>query len=222
MRHVFIVPGYGIPKDILRDSGYQAYLKTAFRAVCARLGARHTALVILSGGPTGGRGGKTEASEMRRFARDLSRDPRFNCAWERVEFAEERRSLSSLENLLFARELMKESGIRPRRIATFCELTRKKRIKTLARKIFRGKAAVDVLAVDFDRSPDRYLETETMRMREWNHLKFDLWALKSPENLASHRSLVEKRLRKLRQKGVTDRIKTQLWWSRELRRLLSG
>mgnify|MGYP001577234758 CR=1 FL=1 len=65
----------------------------------------------------------------------------------------------------------------------FCEQTRKKRIKVLAKKIFDKNYNFLVVPIDFDSSANRYLPLEYLAKKENAELKHSLWALQSPKHL---------------------------------------
>jgi hypothetical protein len=132
----------------------------------------------------------------------------------------EKESLSTLENIINSKKIIKSRKIDKDNIFIFCEHTREKRIKTLAKKIFDKDYDFQVLSIDFDISVNRYLPAEFVAKKEQAELKHSLLALESPEKLKKHHQIFAEKfeyLRKMGQKRHTEAVKK--WWEEKLKEL---
>lgn len=195
--HAFIICGYGIPKDIFHDENYTTYLNIVFNTMFSE--AHHApALIIPSGGPTSCHAPYTgtEAEEMMRYLTSLIERPCMNGAGLSWKMLPDKASLSSLENMLRARDVLAhEADIDE--IVLFCEATRTQRNERIAREVF-GALPVRVVGIDFDISQNRYA-LEHIKTKEELETAHALWALQSPEHLAQHHAFFEQRLHRLRE-----------------------
>lgn len=223
MKNAFLIFGYGIPKDILKDENYGMYLKTAFNRIydASAKSKDKAPLIIFCGGKTDIRKPylRTEAQEMMRFFKELiTQRPYLKTTTAKWKFATEKNSISTVENLLFSKMITdkKKSG----HITVFCEYAREKRIATLAKKIFGNKCNMSVEAIDFDVSPNRYLGQEFLARKEKMELEKALWALKSPANMKKYRALFEERLRRFRTAGPKSHTQEiQAWWEEQINKI---
>jgi hypothetical protein len=72
-----------------------------------------------------------------------------------------------------------------------------------------------VIPIDFDTSPNRYLDPKFLVKKERLVLKHDLWALESSTNLKKYHRLFEEKLKFLRQAGPKVHTKAiKEWWER--------
>jgi hypothetical protein len=129
----------------------------------------------------------------------------------RLSFVPESRSFSTLENMLFSAPKVRGAV----QLTIFCEYTRGRRVRSLARRIFSSFRSVRVVPVDFDASPSRYLDPSFLREKERRGLAFDLWALQSRENGRKHHQVFREKVRKFRQAGTKyqqEAIRT--WWEK--------
>lgn len=115
---------------------------------------------------------------------------------ENWRIALENTSLSSLENLLFAKRIIEENG--GTEITVFCEETRVVRNTETVNKLF-GEGRVRVEGVDFDISKNRYLPEDIIEKKEAAEREHTAWALQNEENLAKHHAFFEEKFRRLRQ-----------------------
>ncbi|MBI5404773.1 MAG: YdcF family protein [Candidatus Kerfeldbacteria bacterium] len=216
MNATFIILGYGIPKNILKDDNYARYLPLVFNTIFEthrkeKSGRTH---VILCGGPTDMYRPyrRTEAAEMKRlFLKHLkqlrSQDRR------QLSLHIERRSLSTLENLVFAKELMVKKRIPTKTVTVFCEFTRAQRIKKLGKRIFGPRTDWQVVPIDFDTSANRYLDREFLTAKESKVLKFDLWALRNRRNFDRWHNLFVEKLSFLRTVSPKHQVEAiEQWW----------
>lgn len=220
----FIIVGYGIPKDILQDQNYDVYLRTAFNKIfdhCAH-GGDWSPTIIFSGGKTDmwKPYRRVEAREMMRAFKLLMQRPvvkQYTKAWKLIP---EMKSLSTLDNFLYVKELFDQGKIRVKTIGIFCEQTRELRLRSLAKKFFKG---AKVYPVDFDQSANRYLDPAKMLRITREGLKFDLWALKNETNLAKHRALFKGKIQFLREAGPDVHVEAvRQWWDKQLEKVDKG
>lgn len=201
MQSTFIVPGYGVPRDIVRDENYRTYLTVVFNTILTRTrteGSRRPRIVF-SGGPTDcfPPYRRREAVEMRRYFHRWQRTAarREIGAWRVLV---ERRSLSTLENLLFVRARLRSRNIRPSRLVLFAEATRAERIRQIAPLVFGRRLHAEIVAVDFDCSPLRYLPSSELQRREARALTDVRRALRSSRALAEHHRRFVRKIASLR------------------------
>lgn len=207
MQTVFIVNGYGVPKDILTDENYQRYLKDS----AAIIAQSESPLVIVSGGATDmfPPFDRTEAQEMKTALAAVSG---FD---QQIEIILEPTSLTTLENFLFSKQVLDDRGLDNVELHIMCEWTRKDRVEKIAQRVFGFNPIVH--AIDFDQSPNRYLDPKFIAQKEEVALKFELWALENDENAKKYHELAEKKIRTFREAGPdrhTDAIRE--YWEKSL------
>lgn len=225
MTHTFLIFGYGIPKDILKDETYSLYLTPVFNHIYSTVTEKQITnpLIITCGGKTDMQKPyiRSEAGEMIRFFRHLiSERPYLKPITKHWKWLAESTSLSTLENILNSKKILDKLGVVGGPITIFCETTRAKRVQTVAKKVFGAKQPIRVVPIDFDLSEHRYLGAEYIHRKESRETQHSLWALKSPENLKKHHTLFQKKFDYLRQRGTkahTAAIKE--WWDTELQRI---
>lgn len=188
--HLFAIPGYGIPDDIAHDENYRTYLNVAFNTIVARAVGK-PAVITFHGGPTRCtppfKG--TEATVMAAMVQKLASRPFVRPQTKQWTFVREAKSLSTLQNILYLKDIVDAQKVHPKNVTIFCEWTRERRIRLLAKKIFG--CAVEVVPIDFDVSESRYADWEA---REAGVVQSALWALRSPENLAKEREFFRKKI----------------------------
>ena len=224
MKNIFLIFGYGIPKNIFVDENYNLYLKTVFNQVYDLVTKDKVSspLVICSGGKTDCfKPYKiTEGDEMVKFFKKLCQQSFLKSVTKNWLFVSEKTSLSTLENFLHCRGILKKQKITPARLFVFCEQTRVKRVKILAKKILNKKYNPIVIPVDFDTSANRYLDPKFLTEKEQLVLKHDLWALENTTNFKKYHQLFEEKLRFLRKAGPEVHTKAvQEWWEQEINKL---
>ena len=218
MRQVFLVLGYGIPKNILQDENYGLYLKSVFNQIFAWC-AEHDAwnpVIIFSGGKTDmiRPYRRTEAEEMIRLFRVLMRRPSVKKHLAHWFLIPEMKALSTLDNFLYAKKILHKYHFGIKRVIVFGEQTRRHRITALAKRIFKRS---QMMSIDFDQSENRYLDEKFLQQKESHGLKMDRWALKSQKNLKKHRELFKQKLKVFRQAGSKHHVQAiRLWWEKEL------
>lgn len=225
MNNVFLVFGYGIPSDILKDENYNFYLKMVFNKIYGFVVKNKIdkPIIITCGGKTDMLKpyNRTEAGEMiKLFGAFIKERPFLKPITKNWLFVSENKSLSTLENLLNSKNIILKRKIKKANFFIFCEQTREKRINILAKKILDKNYNFLVAPIDFDVSANRYLPVEYLIKKEEAELKHSLWALQSLKNLKKHHEVFEEKLEYFRKAGHkmhTDTVKE--WWDKKLKEL---
>jgi hypothetical protein len=222
MKTVFIVLGYGIPRNILKDENYNFYLKMVFNQIYTIVTKQDIAkpLIICCGGETDmiKPYDRTEATEMISFFKDfVSKNPFLSEPTKGWQFLPEKKSLSTLENVLNTKKILARKKIARANLVFYCEYTRAGRIKAIVKEVLPNKYAVRVQPIDFDVSANRYLDPALLAKKERVALKHAKWALENPKNIKKHHQLfVEKMefLRKAGPKAHGEALRT--WWQQKI------
>jgi len=225
MNDVFLVFGYGVPRDILKDENYNFYLKMVFNKIYDFVVKNNIEkpVIIFCGGETDVLKPykRNEADEMIKFFTTLIKErPFLKSQTRNWLFISEKDSLSTLENLINSKKIITRRKIKKANFYVFCEQTRERRIKVLAKKIFEKNYNFLVVPLDFDVSANRYLPAEYLAKKESTELKHSLWALQSPENLKKHHKVFEEKFeyfRKVGHKAHVNAVKE--WWDQKLKEL---
>ncbi|MBU0545659.1 hypothetical protein KKA13_00180 [Patescibacteria group bacterium] len=225
MNDVFLVFGYGVPKDILKDENYNFYLKMVFNKIYDFVVKNNIEkpIIIFCGGETDVLKPykRNEADEMIKFFTTLINErPFLKSLTRNWLFISEKDSLSTLENLINSKKIVIKRKIKKANFYVFCEQTRERRIKVLAKKIFDKNYNFLVVPIDFDVSANRYLPIDYLAKKESAELKHSLWALQSPENLKKHHKVFEEKFeyfRKVGHKAHVNAVKE--WWDQKLKEL---
>jgi len=222
MNNIFLVFGYGIPKDILKDGNYNFYLKTAFNKIYSFVVKNKIdkPIIITCGGETDmfKPYKRTESDEMIKFFHAFIKErPFLKPVTQNWLFIPENKSLSTLENLLNSNKIVQARKIEKANFFIFCEQTREKRVKILAKKIFDKNYNFLIVPIDFDVSANRYLSPEFLAKKENAELKHTLWALQSPQNLKKYHEVFVERIEYLRKAGPKAHVETvRKWWEQKL------
>lgn len=223
MSHCFLVLGYGIPKDILKDENYSLYLKSVFNRIYARCAEDEEThpVIIFSGARTDlfKPYRRTEAQEMIKLFKTLLQRPSLKTQTRGWKLIAETKAYSTLDNMLYAKQILERRKLEHAPLTVFGEETRKKRITALAKEIFKNP---HIETIDFDQSSNRYLDPSFLEEKETNGLSFDLWALRDPAQLQKHRKLFKEKfafLRTVKHQNHAQAIKA--WWERELQNATS-
>lgn len=217
---LFLVFGYGIPKDIFQDDNYKTYLGITFNTIFDQVQkTRRDAYIIFSGGKTAMAEPYTrsEAGEMKKYFEFLLERPFLNEYAKRVHLLTEEESYSTLENILFTKKITENKDINPENIHIFIEKNRKRRVEVLAKKIFERPAKVH--AIDFDKNEARYMDPAKIRQKENMELIKALWALEKPENMQKYHELFKERINLLRKADPKDHAKIQQEFRSKLEKL---
>lgn len=216
----FIICGYGIPEDIRKDQNYLTYLHIVFNTIFSKA-KNEEALIIPCGGPTSCTPpyAGTEAESIGEYFYELANRESVQGATRAWHIVPENTSLSSLENIIFAKRIMDaEGGTQP---MLFCEQTRKDRNSIVAKKVF-GKEVCHVEGVDFDISKNRYLSDDIIEKKEAAEKEHSQWALESSEHVKMHHEFFEEKFRRLRawQEGGMSHVDAVTRWYKEAPELL--
>lgn len=198
------------------DRNYQIYLGIVFNTIYESARNR-AATIIPCGGPTkcdqpyrGTEGEMIAACLTDLLARDEVKQ--YVSSWRIIP---ETQSLSTLENLLFAKKLMEEQHLAGS-VTIFCEKTREERLKAFAHRIFGSDALVQ--SIDFDLSKNRYLDPEVLATKEAKALNEGLWTLEEPNRIKKHHELFEQKLAFLRRRqseGLSHVDAVEEWFKNE-------
>jgi hypothetical protein len=223
MKNIFIIAGYGIPKDILKDEHYNFYLKTVFNRIYDIAGKAkdRQAIIICCGGKTDmfKPYRRTEAGEMIKLFKKLCNRSFLKNVTKGWQLIPENKSISTLENLLYSKKKIKKKRLEQANAYIFCEYTRASRIRLLVKNIF-GKQGAKVLPIDFDISLNRYLEPDFIQKKERIELDLARWALKNKSNLTKYNQLYRERIKFLRTAGPGDHSQAvKNWWDMKLKEL---
>jgi len=224
MDSIFLVFGYGVPKNILKDENYNFYLKMVFNRIYD-LSVKNkitNPIIIFSGGKTDHYKPykRNEADEMVKLFRVLVKKPFVKKITKKWLLLPERKSLSTLENFLRCKNIILKRKIKMANVYIFCEQTREKRIKKLSKIIFNKNYNCSVNSVDFDVSLNRYLDPEFIIKKEQEELKHSLWALQSQKNLKKHHKLFEEKMDYFRKAGSENHEKAvKEFWEIKLKKL---
>ena len=183
-----IINGYGVPRNIRTDRSYHAYLVQVVNWLWERH-RTHAVTIVPCGGRTDMRQPyrRTEAGEMVAWLQPKLRGLGLASSWRIAPIATE---LAALENMLAAAKRYPEGPI-----VYFCEWTRLKKMRVLARKVFGARATV--VGIEFDGSPPRY-DRNGRRALEREDLTYSLAALRDPAWRRMLRHAAEEKIRVLR------------------------
>jgi len=225
MNDIFLVFGYGVPKNILKDENYNFYLKMVFNKIYSLVVKNKTEkpIIIACGGETDMLKPykRTEADEMiKLFSAFIKERPFLKSMTKNWLFIPENKSLSTLENLFNSKKIVEKQRIKKANFFIFCEQTREKRIKVLAKKILDKNYNFLVVPIDFDVSANRYLSPEFLDKKEKVELEHSLWALQNPKNLKKHHEVFVEKIEYLRKAGPKVHIEAvKKWWEQKLKEL---
>lgn len=219
-QYIVIVPGYGIPEDILTDLNYNIYLRVVMNHVYDLLisDAAREVVMILCGGYTDMRPPfrRTEASEMKRFLRTLLSRAEMNGIRKRMNILLDTSSRSTFENVWNAKLLLDQRGICGQSVTVCCEKTRTGCVKWITKRMFPSVPHT-IVPVDFDQSANRYRDPDIIRRRERLELRMMEWALESHVHHEAYRRLFAERIRRLRKAGSAGHVEAvHAWWQETL------
>ena len=215
----YLIPGYGIPKDIEADDNYRRYLGVIFNSILSDQERGGGALIIFSGGRSDcfKPYKRTEAAEMKRLFTKWSLRPFCRTMTKNWKYAVENRSLSTLDNFLFSKDIIRSYRVQD--VAIFCEMTRAKRVAQLARRILKGIRA-RVVPIDFDLSSNRYLDKDFLKNKEQAVAKIEDRSLRDPKILMRYRRAMTEKIQYLRRLGNKNQAASiKKWWETKLAQL---
>lgn len=222
MKNIFLIFGYGVSDDITKDERYVVYLTSALNKIYEISSNDKVApIIICSGGVTDMTPPykRNEANGMIDFFTWLIKERQYlKPILKKWIFIPEKKSLSTLENIIFCKNIIEERKIDNGNVYVFCEYTRRKRVQILTKKVFPKNYAVRVIPVDFDLSPRRYLDPGFLEEKENTEIDHSLWALKSMGNFKKHHEAFEEKMKILREhKGEQQMDVLKKYWSEKLK-----
>lgn len=185
---IAIINGYGVPEDIQTDRSYHAYLVQILNWLWKRH-REHKIIIVPCGGKTDMRPPyrRTEAGEMVKWLRPRVHALKLSSEWRIKPIATE---LTAIENMIaVAKRFPKDE------IIYFCEWTRLRKMRALAKRIF-GKRAI-VIGIEFDGSAPRY-DLRGRAALEREDLTYSLAALDDPKWRSMLRAAAVEKIRVLR------------------------
>lgn len=225
MNNIFLVFGYGIPENILKDENYNFYLKMVFNKIYDLVNRNNQTrpIIICCGGKTDmiKPYQRKEADEIIKFFKEIIKQkPFLKSITKKWLFIPENKSISTLENLLNSNKIIQRRKVKNANLFIFSEQTREKRIKVLAKKILDKNYNYLVVPIDFDGSANRYLSPEFITKKENVELRHSLWALQGPQNLKKHHEVFVDKIEYLRKAGPEVHAETvKRWWEQKLKEL---
>jgi hypothetical protein len=215
--HTFIICGYGTPDDIREDQNYVTYLHITFNKIYSQV-PRQEAAIIPCGGPTRCETpfDQTEAGSIAAYLKELMSREELVSHTNNWKILPEEQSLSTLENLVFAKRIMDEQNIQGP-ITIFCEATRPKRLEAFAKQIWPDTNVI-INAIDFDVSKNRYIDPEILEKKETLATKEGLWTLEDSERLARHHELFSRKfdfIRKRQSEGLSHVDAVNEWFVKQ-------
>jgi hypothetical protein len=221
MKNIFIISGYGIPKDILKDEPYRKYLGFTFNKIyqiCLDKKDKEP-IIIFTGGPSDvfKPYKRTEAQEMKKLFLNYAKRDFVRKHTKTWKYKTENKSLCTIENIIYSDSLVK--NIRGKKFFyLFCEYTRRNKVKTFAKKII--KKNFKVIDLDFDLSANRYLEPEFLHKKESFSVKYELKTLTDQKFKKQFHKTLEDRLDFFRKQGPKKHRKAiEEWWKTTLKQL---
>ncbi|HBP00443.1 MAG: hypothetical protein UU48_C0011G0009 [Candidatus Uhrbacteria bacterium GW2011_GWF2_41_16] len=211
----YIICGYGIPKDIDNDENYHTYLNIVFNHIYSK-SVIDEVVIIPCGGPTAMESPyeETEAAVIAYYLQKIMKRPELKHSTEKCKFYLEQKSLSTLENLVFAKQIFDEQKLNGM-IVIFCEETRRERVRKVTDIIFGSEAIVQ--SIDFDVSKNRYLDAKIIDQKESIALQESLWTLESKERLEQHHEFFKRKFsffRERQNQGIPHVDVIEEWYVR--------
>lgn len=215
MLKMFVLLGYGVPKDIMVDGNYNRYLGSAFNRIYD-IAQCEDAVILFCGGKTDCYPPyeRTEAEEMQRFFKTLAERKCVNNKTKNWQYVKEKKSVCRLENFLYAREYIVKHKIKKPLVTIFCEYTRTKRAGELIKRIFKG-GKIKLEPIDFDLSPNRYLDKDFLRKKEDKQMRRSLRALEDKTELRKFIRNHKDKLKFFRENNYINNPKiVEEWWKK--------
>ncbi len=228
---VFIITGFGVPKDILKDENYNFYLKMVFNRIWDKVGESRSdsVYIVFTGGRTSPFDEKlSEAGEMKRFWEQklIKERPFISDRVKKWKVWTEKKALSSYENLTFSKDLIIKKwigfGREKIKVFVFTEWTRQRKMRYFAKQVFHPKYfSVQIIGIDFDVSPNRYLDPEYIKKKEKIEIKLADWSMKSPDNFKKYHKLYKDRIKYIREnRDIYHPQVLKEWWDKKLKEFL--
>lgn len=225
MKNIYLVLGYGIPTNIYKDENYNFYLKTVFNKIFDNVTREkiNKPLIFFCGGKTDlfRPYKRTEATEMIKFFKlFIKRHLILKSITKDWIFIAENKSLSTLENLVYSKEVLDDYKIRKISLVIFCEQTRAKRVEIISRRVFKKNFPVKVVPIDFDVSDNRYLQKNFINKKEKSELNHSLWALQIAENMKKHHEVFVEKIEYMKKVKSKEQVSAmRQWWEQKLKEM---
>lgn len=218
MCSIFLIVGYGIPKDMSEDLNYRIYLGVVFNTIFTWCVANDSwnPMIIFSGGKTDMYPPyrRSEAVEMRNVFRRLMKRPACVKQVKAWSLLTETMSLSTLDNFIYTKELLKRKNVKDEFVQVFGEFTRKQRLQRQAGHFFKQSL---VTAIDFDQAGNRYLESSFIEKREREAYKLEHRVLIGRVPYIQYRQLFVRKIQYLREAGPDAHVDAvRRWWEEQL------
>lgn len=220
-REIFLIPGYGVPRDMATDGNYPRYLGLVFNFLFSEARRGVIGTVVMSGGASDMTAPyrRTEAGEMAKVMKAWATRAECREAFRGWRWQKETKAILSVENLVLTKEWCDQQGLSGGRLTLFVEATRAARLSRLARLVFAGWT-VRVVPVDFDLSANRYVEEAFLHRREATAWRWEARACRDASFRRELHTLARRRLTKLREAGDTAHVHAvRAWWEEQLKRL---
>jgi len=221
MKNIFIIPGYGVAKNIFKDEQQKRYLGLVFNhiyQICLET-KQNSPLIIFCGGPTDlfKPYKRTEAGEMKKFFIFLAKRDFVKKYTKNWRYALEQKSLSTMENILGAERIARKIAGQ-KKFYIFVEKTRERKMNILAKKII--KRNFKVIPIDFDLSLNRYYDPEFLKKKEDWDIKMASKSLKDKKFFDQYRKTLEQRIKYYREAGSKKHRETiYQWWERKMKEM---
>lgn len=190
-----IINGYGVPKNILKDQNYHAYLGQILNFLWDNYQHKNLNIILCGGNTDMCRPYKrTEAGQMHKWFYPRIKNLHLDKNWQLIRNSV---GLSAVENLLTSKNFLASGGI-----IYFCEITRQYKSRTLVKKIFGSRAKV--IAIEFDTSPARY-DAVTRKKLEQKDLQYSLKALDDKDFSQRLKKANQEKIKQLRKLSSKQR-----------------
>lgn len=223
MYQIFIILGYGVPKNIFKDQNYFNYLSRCFNYIYQKTVdyPDKKQILFFTGGNTDcfKPYKRKEAFEIKKrffdFTKNNNKLKRLSKKWQVIL---ESKALSTIENIWFARQNL-NGHLKGSEIFIFTEFTRKDKVNKMAKLCFKDKQIkkIQIIAVDFDVSANRYLDKAIIVKKEKLGYEQAKEVIKDKDKYKIYRKHLEDKIKLLRKTSINNRDKAlQKWWQENL------
>ncbi|MFZ2189209.1 MAG: hypothetical protein WA057_00485 [Candidatus Magasanikiibacteriota bacterium] len=213
MQKIFVILGYGVPKNIMTDDNYGCYLGFTFNKIYDEVNGEQ-AKILFCGGKTDCHSPykRTEAEEMFKLFVSFAKRKFIKAKTKDWQYIKEKKSVCRLENFLYTYDYLVKHKIKSAEVVVFCEYTRRKRAGELIKRIFKGYK-VKLEPVDFDLSPNRYLDKDFISKKENRQQAWALRALADKNELKKFIQNHKDKLKFLRENNYINNPEVvEEWW----------
>lgn len=134
-----------------------------------------------------------ESVEMRKLFMALANRKFVGTQTRKWAYRVEKKSLSTLETLLYSRDILRREHIRGGNLYIICETLREKRAAVVGAKLFGHRFKIRMLPCDFHTDSYRY-DLNLWKKAELEAIKQDLFVLKNPKYLNLYRLAFKKKV----------------------------